>query len=70
MIYIRRAIFFRAAHAQKLKARYYEPCNQSKCLKMIWRRYHFPFTGDCYQTFRRLLKIEVPPEIWDIVGRE
>lgn len=70
MAYHRKAIFFRAAHAQKLKARYYETGNQSKCLKTVWRRYHFPFTGDCYHTFLRLLQIEVPADVWEIIGRE
>ena len=70
MAYHRVGIFFRAAFAQKLKARYYEPRNQSKTLKRVWIKYHFPVTGDCYHTYLRLLKIEVPQEVWDIVGRE
>lgn len=70
MVYRRCAIYFRAAYAQKLRAQYYEPGNQSRSLKVVWRRYHFPFTGDCYHTFLRLLQIEVPPDVWDIVGRE
>lgn len=70
MGYRRWSIYFRAAHAQNLKARYYEPGNQSKSLKRVWIKYHFPDTGNCYHTFIRLLKIEVPPDVWDIVGRE
>lgn len=70
MGYHRRSIYFRAAYAQKIKARYYEPGVQSKCLKTIWRKYHFPFTGDCYHTFLRLLKIEVPADVWILIGRE
>ena len=70
MVYRRRGIYFRAAKAQNLKARYYEPGNQSKSLKRVWIKYHFPATGDCYHTFIRLLQIEVPADVWAIIGRE
>ena len=42
--------------ARELVRAHYEPGNQSRSLKQVWRRYAVPEMGVCYNTFLRLIK--------------
>lgn len=45
--------------AKKIAAQYYEPGNQSKSLKAVWRRYIVPEMAIDYRTFLRYLKKKI-----------
>lgn len=42
--------------ARELVRTHYEPGNQSRSLKQVWRRYAVPELGVCYNTFLRLVR--------------
>lgn len=50
---------FRVCQAQKIAAEHYEPGNQAKCYKAIWRRFILPEMGIGYRTFLNYLKMKV-----------
>lgn len=50
----------RARQARRLAAAHYEPGNQARCLKQVWRRWALPEMGISYRTFIRYLSL--PPE--------
>ena len=42
--------------ARDLMRAHYEPGNQSRSIKYVWRRYALPEMGVCYNTFLRLVR--------------
>ena len=42
--------------ARELMRAHYEPGNQSRSIKYVWRRYALPEMGVCYNTFLRLVR--------------
>lgn len=49
------------ARARSIKAvsdRHYEPGNQSRCYKAVWRRWIYPEFGVSYWTYLRLMGLE------------
>lgn len=42
---------FRALHVWEFACPYYEPGNQARSLKQVWRRFVKPRMGICYRTF-------------------
>jgi hypothetical protein len=47
---------------QELTDKYYEPENQAKSKKMVWRQYIYPRFGVCYNSYLRYLGEEVEAE--------
>lgn len=43
----------RRRRAREIAAEHYEPGNQSRSLKQVWRKYAAPELGVCYRTFLR-----------------
>lgn len=43
---------------QELTKLYYEPENQSKCYKQVWRKYIRSQFGICYRAYLRYLKVK------------
>lgn len=43
-----------------LTDRYYEPGNNAKCYKAVWKKYIYPIYPMCYRTYLNYLNI--PPE--------
>lgn len=41
----------RIKRVQEIVAMHYEPGNQAKCYKAVWRNYVFPVYPCCYMTF-------------------
>ncbi len=54
----------RAAIVQEIAARHYEPGNQARCYKAVWRRWVNPIQPMCYRTFLNYLSLpdEEPPQ--------
>lgn len=54
----------RAEILRELAARHYEPGNQARCYKMVWRRWINPVYPMCYRTFLNYLSLkdEPPPK--------
>lgn len=46
---------------REVTERNYEPGNQARCYKAVWRRYVWPEYRICYRTFREYLGIPTPP---------
>ncbi len=51
----------RAKNIRELTERYYEPGNNARCYKRIWRRYIYPIYPMSYWTYLRYLGIPTPP---------
>lgn len=49
----------RAARAQCIARQHYEPGNQSRCLKTVWRCYVEPELGVGYRTFLNYMKTDI-----------
>lgn len=47
----------RAEILRELAARHYEPGNQSRCYKAVWRRWVNPMYPMCYRTFLNYLSM-------------
>lgn len=41
----------------EIAQKYYEPGNQAKCYRVIWRHYIYPIYPMCYRTFMSYLSI-------------
>lgn len=63
MAYNKRGYYLRARSIQQIAARHYEPGNQRKCLKSVWRRYIQPEYGLCYRSFLNYCKVELPSHL-------
>lgn len=53
------------ARSEKLKALtalHYEPGNQARCYKAVWRRWVYPEFGICYRTYLSLIGIDPETE--------
>lgn len=50
----------RAEKVKALTALHYEPGNQAKCYKAVWRHWIEPEFGICYRTYLNMLGL--PPE--------
>lgn len=53
------------ARSEKLKAitaLHYEPGNQAKCYKAVWRRWIYPDFGICYRTYLNALGLDPETE--------
>lgn len=46
----------RAQRARQIAAQHYEPGNQARSLKQVWRHYARPEMGICYRTFLRYVR--------------
>ncbi len=51
----------RITRLKSLTRQYYEPGNQSRCYKFVWRRYVYPEFGIHYRTYLRLIGAEEEP---------
>ena len=51
----------RIKHVCELTQRHYEPGNQSRCYKAVWRYYIYPIYPMCYRTY--LNYINATPEV-------
>lgn len=47
----------RAKRIKVLTERHYEPGNNAKCYKSVWRRYVYPVYPMCYRTYLNYLSI-------------
>ena len=48
----------RAKAIQEITNQYYEPENQAKCYRQVWRKYIYPQFGVGYVSFLRYLKVK------------
>ena len=55
MGYNRKGYEIRARQIRKITSIYYEPENQVKCYKQIWKRYIYPLFGISYRSYLRYL---------------
>ena len=55
----------RAKNIRQLTERYYEPGNNARCYKRIWKRYIYPIYPMSYWTYLRYLGIPTPPPGYD-----
>ena len=55
-----KSTFDRVKLIKALTDRYYEPGNNSKCYKAVWKLYIYPIYPMCYRTYLNYLNI--PPE--------
>ncbi len=62
MTYNKRGYIIRARNIQQIVASHYEPGNQQKCLKSVWRRYIHPQFGLSYRSFLQYCKVDLPPQ--------
>lgn len=53
-----RSTFKRAAQIRSIAREHYEPGNQSRCHRQVWRRYVQPVYGICYKTYLMYLRLE------------
>lgn len=56
MAYNRKNYLKRAKAIQEIVKQYYEPENQAKCMKAVWRKYIHNQFGMCYMTFLKYCK--------------
>lgn len=52
----------RARAIRRITEEHYEPGNQARCYKAVWRKYIYPTFGICYNTYLAYLGVPVPPE--------
>lgn len=52
----------RAKRIRALTELHYEPGNNARCYKSVWRRYIYPVYPMCYRTYLNYLNMEVEPE--------
>ena len=52
----------RIKEIRKLANELYEPGNQSRCYRAVWRKYIEPKYGMCYRTFLNYLGEPMPQE--------
>ena len=55
-------ILLRIQHVQELAAQHYEPGNQSKCYKQVWRHHVYPVYPMSYRTFLNYINEQIEPE--------
>jgi len=48
----------RAKNIRKLTENHYEPENQAKCYKMVWKRFVHPLWGISYRTYLNYLNVD------------
>lgn len=60
MAYNKKGYYIRARLIQDITAKYYEPENQSKCYKMVWKTHIFPSFGISYRTYLKYCKVRQP----------
>jgi hypothetical protein len=62
MSYNKRGYRVRAKLMQEITDKHYEPENQAKSKKMVWKQYIYPYFGVCYNSYLRYLGEEVEEE--------
>ena len=63
-----RNTLLRMKKVQEIVARHYEPGNQSKCYKAVWRNHVYPVYPCCYMTFLTYINTpvgEIPDDYMD-----
>ena len=51
----------RIKKVRALTERYYEPGNNQRCYKAVWKKYVNPIYPMCYRTYLNYLNIPTPP---------
>lgn len=62
MAYNRGGYYLRAKRIQEITAQHYEPENQARCKKQIWKKYIYPEFGMCYETYLKYQGVALPKE--------
>ncbi len=62
MAYNKKGYNIRARRMQEITKEHYEPENQSKCYRQVWKKHIFPLFGIGYRSYLRYIKVEVPKE--------
>lgn len=55
-----KSTILRAQNIRKLTEKYYEPGNNARCYKAVWRRYIYPLYPMCYRTYLNYLGVPTP----------
>lgn len=63
MAYNRKGYYIRARQIQAITAAHYEPENQAKCKKQVWKKYIYPQFGMCYETYLKYQNTVFPSEV-------
>lgn len=59
---LRKSTLLRARMVRRLSEVYYEPGNQSRCHKNVWRNFVYPEYGICYRTYLSYVHaVDEPP---------
>lgn len=58
MAYNKKGYQQRAWIIQSITSQHYEPENQAKCKKAVWRKHIYPAYGICYRTYLAYLKVK------------
>lgn len=62
-----KSTLLRAQAVRRLASVYYEPGNQGRCHKSVWRNYVYPEYGICYRTYLKYVRADDdgdPPPRW------
>lgn len=51
-----KSTLLRAQAVRRLASVYYEPGNQGRCHKSVWRNYVYPEYGICYRTYLKYIR--------------
>nr|DAN20578.1 MAG TPA: hypothetical protein [Caudoviricetes sp.] len=62
MSYNKKGYYLRARLIKEITKLYYEPENQSKCYKQVWKKHIRDRFGICYRSYLNYLKAEEPKE--------
>lgn len=61
-MYNKKGYNIRARTIQEITEKHYEPENQAKCYRQVWRKHIYPLLGIGYRSYLRYLKVETEPE--------
>lgn len=50
----------RVKRIRMLTERYYEPGNNARCYKAVWKKYIYPIYPMCYRTYLNYLNVPTP----------
>lgn len=59
----RKSTLLRARAVRRLSDVYYEPGNQSRCHKSVWRNFVYPEYGICYRTYLSYVRASDEPPV-------
>ena len=62
MAYNKKGYYLRARMIQEVTAEYYEPENQARCHKAVWKAQILPRFGIGYRAYLNYCKVDVPEE--------